>query len=385
MCVRHAAKLNQGRQGIRHNQLGTHIGMRSDAPFMTCETHLMIKKSISQLVRTAAILALASCSLLVHAQDASPPTYAGAEPLGVAMENWLYPYPVQMLQFEMEGRPVRMAYMDVKPERPNGQTLVLMHGKNFGADYWANTIKAMSNYGYRVIAPDQIGFGKSSKPEIKYSFGLLAENTARLLDHLKVNRFVLAGNSMGGMLAVHFARRYPERVTALVLENPLGLEDYVPSIPAQETANLVKLEMAQTPASYRNFVKSYFPNWNPEFERFVEQFARVQLSGDYPRFATVSALTYQMIYEGPIYNELPKLTVPTLLVIGQMDRTVFGRRFAPPEVVKPLGNFPQLGRTTQQRIPGSVLKEFNNVGHVPHLEQPERFHAVMMDFIYGRK
>ena len=341
-------------------------------------------KTLHRVRWLAASLLLASGSLLAQAQE-SLPTYAGAEPLGAAMENWPYPYPVQMLQFEQEGRPMRMAYMDVKPEAPNGQAIVLMHGKNFGADYWANTLKAMSGYGYRVIAPDQIGFGKSSKPEMRYTFGMLAENTARLLDHLRLSRVVVIGNSMGGMLAVHFARRYPERVTALVLENPLGLENYAPSIPPQETANLVRLEMAQTPASYRNFVKSYFPAWKPEFERFVEQFARVQLSGDYPRFAQVSALTYQMIYDGPIYNELPQLKVPTLLVIGQNDRTVFGRRFAPPEVVKPLGNFPQLGRTTQQRVPGAQLKEFNGVGHVPHLEQPERFHAVVMDFIYGRK
>ena len=230
------------------------------------------------------------------------PSYANAEPLGTAMENWAYPYPVRMLQFEVEGKPVRMAYMDVQPEQPNGQTIVLLHGKNFGADYWANTLKALSGYGYRVIAPDQIGFGKSSKPEIRYTFAMLAENTARLLDHLKVNRVAVIANSMGGMLGVHFARRYPERVTALVLENPLGLEDYVKSIPPQQTTNLVKLEMAQTPASYRNFVKGYFPNWKPEFEHFVEQFARVQLSGEYPHFANVSALTYQMIYDGPIYQ-----------------------------------------------------------------------------------
>lgn len=319
-----------------------------------------------------------------QAQSLDGPSYANAEPLGVAMENWSYPYPVQMLQFELEGRPVRMAYMDVKPQNPNGQTLLLMHGKNFGSDYWANTLKAMSTYGYRVIAPDQIGFGKSSKPEMRYSFAMLAENTTRLLEHLKIGRVTVIGNSMGGMLAVHFARKYPERVAALVLENPLGLEDYA-VIPAQQTANLVRLEMAQTPASYRNFVRSYFPAWRPEYERFVEQFARVQLSGDYPRFAQVSALTYQMIYEGPILNELPRLTVPTLLVIGQNDRTVFGRRFAPPDVVRPMGNFPLLGRTAQMNIPDAVLKEFNGVGHIPHLEQPERFHAVVMDFIYGKK
>ncbi|MFN4360945.1 MAG: alpha/beta fold hydrolase [Hylemonella sp.] len=333
----------------------------------------------------ATLLLCFALSAGAQAQALDGPSYANAEPLGTAMENWSYPYPVQMLQFEMEGRPVRMAYMDVKPQNPNGQTLLLMHGKNFGSDYWANTLKAMSTYGYRVIAPDQIGFGKSSKPEMRYSFATLAENTTRLLEHLKVGRVTVIGNSMGGMLAVHFARKYPERVAALVLENPLGLEDYVTSIPAQQTPTLVRLEMAQTPASYRNFVKGYFPVWKPEYERFVEQFARVQLSGDYPRFALVSALTYQMIYEGPILNELPRLTVPTLLVIGQNDRTVFGRRFAPPEVVRPMGNFPLLGRTAQMNIPSAVLKEFNGVGHMPHLEQPERFHAVVMDFIYGKK
>ncbi len=223
-------------------------------------------------IRTLAPLALLGAALLAGcatpqapsaaAPVAAPvplPTYADAEPLGAAMEGWKYPYPVQMLSFELEGRPVRMAYMDVQPAQPNGKTVVLFHGKNFGGDYWAGTLAALSAQGYRVIAPDQIGFGRSSKPEIKYTFAMLSDNTVRLLDHLKVGRAAVVANSMGGMLGVHFARRYPERVSALVLENPLGLEDYVKSIPPQQTANLVKLEMAQTPASYRNFVRGYFP------------------------------------------------------------------------------------------------------------------------------
>jgi pimeloyl-ACP methyl ester carboxylesterase len=85
--------------------------------------------------------------------------------------------------------------------------------------------------------------------------------------------------------------------------------------------------------------------------------------------------------DGPIYNELPKLTVPTLLAIGQLDRTVFGRRYAPPEVVKPLGNFPLLGKAAQQRIPGAQLVEFDGVGHAPHLEVPERFHVAVLKFL----
>ena len=93
------------------------------------------------------------------------PNYADAEPLGAAMEGWPYPYPLQRLQFEMQGQLVRMMYMDVAPTgAPNGRVVLLMHGKNFGADYWGSTIRALSAQGYRVIAPDQIGFGKSSKP-----------------------------------------------------------------------------------------------------------------------------------------------------------------------------------------------------------------------------
>ena len=315
------------------------------------------------------------------------PSYDNTEPLGVAMEGWIYPYPVQVLQFELEGRPVRMAYMDVQPAaNPNGKTVVLLHGKNFGADYWENTLRALSAQGYRVVALDQIGFGKSSKPEIRYTFAMLTESSARVLDHLKVGRVAIVANSMGGMLGVHFARRYPSRVAALVLENPLGLEDYVPAIPPQETANLLKLEMAQTTTSYRAFIKSYFKeNYRPEFERFVEQFSRVQRSPEYPRFAHVSALTYQMIYDGPTYNELPKLTVPVLLAIGQIDRTVFGRRFAPPEAVKHLGYFPQLGKDAQKRIPGAKLVEFEKIGHVPHLEAPERFHAAVLEFLADKR
>lgn len=328
----------------------------------------------------------AAATATTAAAPAALPTYAGTEPLGIAMEGWVYPYPVQMLQFELEGRLVRMAYMDVQPAQPNGKTVILFHGKNFGSDYWGGTMRALSAQGYRVIAPDQIGFGKSSKPELRYSFATLADNTVRLLDHLAVGRVAVVANSMGGMLGVHFARRNPMRVSALVLENPLGLEDYVRSIPPQTTPNLVKLEMEQTPATYRNFMRSYFPTtFRPEFERFVEQFARVRQSAEYPRYANVSALTYQMIYDGPIYDELPKLTVPTLLVIGQSDRTVFGRRFAPPDVVKPLGNFPQLGKAAQQRIPGARLVEFEAVGHVPHLEVPERFHAAVLEFLAEKR
>ena len=117
---------------------------------------------------------------------AAAPTYEQTEPLGAGMEGWVYPFPVQYLQIEQEGQLLRMAYMDVKPSaNANGRTVLLFHGKNFGADYWANTIRALSSQGYRVVAVDQIGFGKSTKAEIRYTFAMLADHNVRLLDHLR--------------------------------------------------------------------------------------------------------------------------------------------------------------------------------------------------------
>ncbi len=62
-----------------------------------------------------------------------------------------------------------MAYMDVTAKNPNSKTVVLLHGKNFNGAYWKTTIEALTKEGYRVIVPDQIGFGKSSKP-VGYQF-----------------------------------------------------------------------------------------------------------------------------------------------------------------------------------------------------------------------
>jgi pimeloyl-ACP methyl ester carboxylesterase len=236
-----------------------------------------------------------------------------------------------------------------------------------------------------VIAPDQIGFGKSSKPNVQYHFDDLALNTKALLKSLGIQRVSVIANSMGGMVGVRFARLYPQTVQKLVLENPLGLEDYSKDIPPQQNDNLLKLEMAQTETSYRRFLQSYFPNWQPAYEKFVEVYVRVQKGPDYPAYAMTSVLTYQMIAEKPVVNDLPELKMPVLLVIGQKDRTVFGRRFAPPEAVKSLGNFPELGKKAQAIIPNAKLVPIDNVGHVPHVEVPDLFVTTVVQFLNQAK
>lgn len=307
--------------------------------------------------------------------------YDKASPLDLRLSAWPYPYPLKEFKTSLQGQAASMVYMDVPAQGKQKGVVLLFHGKNFSSDYWALTIAGLTQAGYRVIAPDQIGFGKSSKPNVAYHFDDLAANTDSLLKSLGVKRVSVIANSMGGMLAIRFARIYPQTVQKLVLENPLGLEDYSKDIPPQQNDNLLKLEMAQTEVSYRRFLQSYFPNWQPSYEKFVEVYVRVQKGPDYPAYAMTSVLTYQMIAEKPVVNDLPQLKMPALLVIGQKDRTVFGRRFAPPEAVKSLGNFPELGKKAQAVIPNATLVPIDNVGHVPHVEVPDLFVKTVVQFL----
>ena len=158
--------------------------------------------------------------------------------LGVNLEGYDYPFPVKYIRLDIqgsafhEGSAYQMAYMDVQPQNPNKQTVMLLHGKNFNGAYWGETARALAAQGFRVIIPDQVGFGKSSKPDyFQYSFQQLALNTKALLDSLGVEKTAVLGHSMGGMLATRFALMFPERTTKLILENPIGLEDWKLKVP----------------------------------------------------------------------------------------------------------------------------------------------------------
>lgn len=307
---------------------------------------------------------------------------AAHEPLGIAMENYEYPYQAHFFLIEIEGHEYRMAFMDVPPEGiSNGGTVLLLHGKNFFGAYWAETIRFLSENGYRVIAPDQIGFGKSAKPDINYTFHLLAANTKQLLVELGVKRTHVIGHSMGGMLATRFALMYPEFTEKLILENPIGLEDYKVKVPYSRPEQAYHNILNYTEEGLRNYHKTYYVEWKSEYDEYVMVHYRWTLSGEYPRLAWASALTFDMVYTQPVVYEFPHVKPPTLLIIGQEDRTTLGRGTVPEEVLGTLGQYPELGRRTAEAIPNATLVELDNIGHIPHFEATDRFHEEILQFI----
>jgi pimeloyl-ACP methyl ester carboxylesterase len=306
--------------------------------------------------------------------------------LGICLEEYEYPYAVRFLPLTNDLQAVAMAYMDIPPNtEPSGMTVVLMHGKAFGGYYFRNVIEALTASGYRVVVPDQIGWGKSPKPDIHYSFQLLAANTAALLDHLGVGKVAVLGHSTGGMTAVRFTLMNPDRVTHLVLEDPLGLADYR-TIPPQSEETLYQHELNWTdPATIRGYVESYFVNPDPKvYEPLADVLVRVTLSPDYPRWARAAALTFQMIYQQPVRYEYHQIAPPTLLVVGAEDHVVPLGQYATPAEAARLGDFNGLSAAAAHDIPRATRVVIPACGHIPHLEHPSQFLAEFLPFLASR-
>jgi len=309
---------------------------------------------------------------------------ADPKPLGIRLEHYEYPFPVSVLELDVQRQKLEMAYMDVRPEQGNGETVLLLHGKNFNGAYWERTAEDLAQQGFRVVIPDQIGFGKSSKPSFfHYTFHQLADNTRRLLDELDVETAHVLGHSMGGMLATRFVLMVPGRSQSLVLLNPIGLEDWKRKVPYPGVDQWYAGELEKTPEDIRSYMReSYYDgDWKPAYDEWLEILAGMLTSENRDRFAWNQALTYDMIFTQPVVHEFPDVAVPTLLLIGQRDRTALGKGSVPEEVATTLGNYPELGRKTAEAIPDATLVEFDDVGHLPHIEAYERFLPPLLDFL----
>ncbi|PRY96300.1 pimeloyl-ACP methyl ester carboxylesterase [Jezberella montanilacus] len=305
---------------------------------------------------------------------------------GVELQGFQYPYPLMHYRFVSQGQPMQMAYMDVSPEgKPNGHTVVLMHGKNFCGATWETTIAALSHNGYRVIVPDQIGFCASTKPpHYQYSFQQLATNTFALLQSIDASRVILLGHSTGGMLATRFALMYPKDTEQLLMVNPIGLEDWKAlGVPSRTVDQWVERELKVSAQGIRDYEKNvyYVGRWKPEYEKWVDMLAGLNRGPGHKLVALNSALIYDMIFTQPVVYEFSRLTVPTTLMLGDKDTTAIGSDIAPPEVKAKLGHYNELGKQVIKLIPKGALIDFPGFGHAPQIEDPAMFNKVLLDAI----
>jgi pimeloyl-ACP methyl ester carboxylesterase len=332
-------------------------------------------KRLVVTVGLAALLALSFVSL-----RAAEPGIAQREPYGIGLEGFAYPYPVSLLPLVNDGEQLRMAYMDVAPAQANGRVVVLLHGRNFPSSYWAPEIKVLTEAGYRVVVPDQIGFGKSSKPSGELHFDNLARNTIALLDHLGIAKADIVAHSLGGMLAVRIARAYPDRVNHLVLAAPIGLEDYRMYVPPTPTEKIIENEDKLTADGYRKQLETnYSPKIPPEaITPFIDARFNTKGAADYQRWLRAFVSSGQMIYREPVVHEIPLITVPTLFIMGADDHNAPGR----PEALRPkMGQNAELAKALAARMAHGGAEVIDNAGHLVFLDAPDKFNALMLAFL----
>ena len=318
--------------------------------------------------RTTGLLVIALACIAAGA-TAQPAEWG---PMSPSMEDVPYPHPVSYLSFKMYGQEVRMAYMDVAPAtedaaaaRANGRTVVLLHGGNFFAEYWKGTIEVLRNEGFRVLATDRIGYGRSSKPIVPYTLHDMALHIKKLLEELNIERAAIVGHSMGGMVTSRFAFSYPEMTTHAVMVNQVGLTDSRLERSWRDPEEQYQASLNRSYESIRRGIERYFVNWSDDYEYFIRLHYGWTLSGDWPQFAAVRARISQVFYADPVVYDWPHIKAKTLVIGGAED----GPRY------------PELAKNVADTIPNAELFLIENVGHIPHLEAPDVFHRELVRFL----
>lgn len=311
-----------------------------------------------------AVSMLLGASLTEAQERRQPPSHLQAT--SINLEDVPYPYPVQHIDFTLYDNPVRMVYMDVAPTAPaNGKTVLLLHGMNWFGEYWGETIRLLNAEGFRVIAPDQIGFGRSSKPIIPYSLHDHVTNTKALLDGLGISQAVVIGHSMGGAIATRFAFSFPSVTSHLVLVNPIALTDGRLSRGWSRFESYTPERDGRDYEAVRRNIERYFVTWDEAYERYIDINYGWTLSAEWPRLATVRDLNSQWLYQDPTVYDRPHIVAKTLFLAGAEDGPGFREQAA----------------QTVADIPNAQLILIENAGHIPFFEKPDEFYPPLMDFI----
>jgi pimeloyl-ACP methyl ester carboxylesterase len=246
---------------------------------------------------------------------------------------------------DVDGLAIR--YFEATPSRPappDGASLVLVHGFGDSAETWAGVMPALGRR-YRVVAPDLPGFGKTPIPPEGMHFSVVARYLARFLDTLRVDRVILAGNSLGGAVAIRYTASHPGRVAHLFLLDSAGLHGKVPPLIEPTTR-----EMARSLAEIVTGSKRWLP-------RFILD-DLVRQANDPARRAALRSPE-----EVDVTADLPRIDAPTTIIWGERDGLI------------PLDN----GIRMRDSIPRAELIVLPGVAHVPQAEVPWRVVALIRE------
>ncbi|RME36762.1 MAG: alpha/beta hydrolase [Deltaproteobacteria bacterium] len=286
------------------------------------------------------------------------------------MDTWQYPFEIK---YATVLDSIRIAYVD---EGQGPKTLLFLHGLGSNLKSWQKNIAALSNE-YRCIALDLPGYGKSSKGDYGFRMTFFARSVRALMDTLGLEQVVLAGHSMGGQIAMHLVLHDARHVEQLVLLAPAGFETFTPQ-EKEWFARVYTPEVVRaTPEEQivKNFELNFYDM--PDDARFMidDRMEMRRHPEEYDHYCRMIPQCVQGMLEEPVFKQLPRISVPTLVIFGENDLLI------PNRLLHPARTTIEVAQTGAARIPDCRVEMLPQAGHFVQWEQAARVNELIRAFI----
>lgn len=271
-----------------------------------------------------------------------------------------------------------VAYVELNPE--GKQTVLFIHGLGSYLKFWRYQLDAFAEQGYRVIAVDLPGYGKSDKPaSFPYTMEAMGDAVHELARKLGADKPILVGHSMGGQTALSYAIRYPEDLKALVLTSPAGFEKFSPREKAwfKRSFSTTLIKNASEYGIWGSVRQSNFERWRPELEWLIEERVRVAKSPEFDAYAYANVRTVDgLAHDDFVRDSLERITVPTLIIYGEDDRLI-------PNPFLHGGEARGIMAYGHEHIRGSTLVGLERCGHTVQMDCPQEYNPRVLAFLKG--
>ncbi len=292
------------------------------------------------------------------------------------------PWPLKRVALPELGNRYRLprapevAYVELNPE--GEQTLIFVHGLGSYLKFWRAQLDAFAQQGYRVIAVDLPGYGKSEKPAtFPYTMEAMADAVRELATLVNADQPIIVGHSMGGQTALSLAIRYPDAVGGLVLTSPAGFELFTTREKAWFKKAMARGNIKASPeyGIWGSVAFSNFSRWRTELEWLIEERVRVVSTPEFDSYAYANVRTVEGLTRNDfVRDNLDRVKVPTLIIYGNEDRLI-------PNPYLHAGHVSEIMAYGHSKIAGSKLVELAGCGHTIQLDCPAEYNTAVAAFL----
>ena len=274
------------------------------------------------------------------------------------------------------AEPPEVAFVELNPD--GREALIFVHGLGSNLKFWRYQLDAFAAEGYRVLALDMLGYGKSDKPAtFPYTMEAMADVVREFAEAVDVDKPVLVGHSMGGHVSLTYAIRFPDDLSALILTSPAGFEEFSRREKAwfKGVFSSALVKGANEEAIWGNVRTNNFERWRDEYEWLIEERVRIAKSPEFDQYAYANVKSVQGLTETDFVRQnLEQIKVPTLIIYGTRDRLI-------PNPFLHGGSTDDVMAYGHQRIKGSKLVPLAGCGHMVQIDCSEPFNQDVRAFL----